>query len=384
LTTGATWAVPTASAQNNNGDMVTAIRTLANDVHKYLKEAGVQECTIGAVSSMPAGGVTTVPVKKLLAKELQNRGLHMNPDAKFSCTGEIRFIPAAKKVVVDLDILEKGDLRRSYTASIFQVTDLAQLVGGIGELDIGETRNTSIADSIINPQGEILESPPLDEKTAVKVKPISGKTLATPSKSSFFGVEMLRVLPGGVMEPIALEEEEDGNLFATLDVGDIYAVRLINKSNRLAGAKLTIDGLNLLAFSENPEYARLGRVIVPPGETGTIVRGWHKSDRESYSFKVVDVGDSAVAELKDKNSQFLEVDDAIGMINVTFCFAADANNPHDRLPDDEPVTLSTATARGPIVKQDFRPMKAVFGMDRATITIRYDRRPPDFGAPPKS
>jgi hypothetical protein len=380
---GATGGAFSSSAvAQEDAKLTTAIGALADDIRAYLNGAGVQECSLGAMSSVPPGGVATVPVKNLLSKELENRGIRMNRAAKFSCTGEVRFNESSKRLVVDVKIHEKGNLRKICTTEISKVTDLAQLVGPTGQFEIGETRNTSILESITNPQGEAVESPPLEQKNAIKALPavagaaVRPKSVATPGKASFFGVEILRVLPDGVLEPVVLEDELDGNLFASLEVGDIYAIRLINKSNRLAGARLTIDGLNLLAFSENQDYARIGRVIVPPGETGTIVRGWHKSDRESYSFKVVDVGDSAVAELKGGGAGLLEVDDSIGMINVTFCFAADANNPNDRLPDDEPLTLSTATAKGPIVKQDFRPMKAVFGAERATITIRYDRRPP--------
>src|SRR5439155_23696125 len=70
----------------------------------------------------------------------------------------------------------------------------------------------------------------------------------------------------------------DGGLaFVRLSQGEVFAVRLINKSPHDAAVTLTIDGLSLYAFSdvEDPKTgrSRYAVIFVPAGRE-VFLRGW--------------------------------------------------------------------------------------------------------------
>src|SRR5690606_36190657 len=135
-------------------------------------------------------------------------------------------------------------------------------------------------------------------------------------------------------EPVPIETLDGGLLFANLELDNRYAVRLINNTDRLAAATLTIDGLNMFAFSTVAEYQRLGKVLVPPGPKGVLTKGWHHTNQQSFSFQVSDVGEAAVTELRGAD---LEVEEEIGVITARFAVAVDLNK-GESLPPDEPQT----------------------------------------------
>ncbi|MBW3597044.1 MAG: hypothetical protein KY475_07185 [Planctomycetes bacterium] len=371
-----------AQQAQDDGKLATAVKQVADDVAAYLTEnGGVQDFTMGAFASIPPGGVATLQVKEKLLQELETKNIQAKRRAKFSCTGEFRFNEVAKKVEILVNIHEGGIFRKSCTAPIFNVSDLAVLLGGTGQLATKPAeRDKTFETSFTEPKPEVEASPPTKDpvvkpQPANKLVAAPPKSLVRADKTGQFGMEILRKGPDGVYEPVPVDDE-DGFLFISLDIGDVYAIRLLNNTGRLAGATVTIDGLNIFTFSENPGYQRLGKIIVPPGSEGAIIKGWHKTNAASYSFKVADVGEAAVAEVKNGGDGALQIDDAVGIITATFCSAINTNDPQSRFPEDEPSTLALATARGPIVEQKLGEINAKFGVDREIISIRYDRLPP--------
>lgn len=396
----AIFAISSAPARaQEDGKLEAAIKNVADDVEAYLKNnGGVQEFSMGSFQAAP-GAVATTGVKNAFVKEMQGRDFKLSGRARFSCTGEIRFNEVAKKVDVFVNIHERGTFRKTCSAPIFRISDLATLLGGTGQLATDNAqREQTFQTSFTNPQPEVEASPPLEQaaaqpagqaaaqpaaqpaapagQAAAPAKPpveIPAKSLVKAAKKGLFGMEILRQEPDGSLSPVPVDEE-GGLLFISLDIGDTYAIRVFNNTDRLAAATISIDGLNLFTFSEVPAYREVGKIIVPPGPKGAIIRGWHKSNTEQYSFQVADVGEAAVAELKDIDA--LEVDDTLGIITASFCFAINANDPSSRFPDDEPSTLALATAKGPVVQQTLGEMRAKYGVDREIISIRYDRLPP--------
>jgi hypothetical protein len=171
-------------------------------------------------------------------------------------------------------------------------------------------------------------------------------------------------------EPVPINEEDDAILFAGLEKDNIYAIRLFNNTDRLAAATVTIDGLNMFAFSEVPGYRALGKVLVPPRAErpdGVLFKGWHHTNADSYAFQVCDVGESAVAELQGDGPH---IDDQVGVITVRFAAAADLSK-GEILPEDEPKSASLATKKGPLVGQTYVDRDVHIGLDREVISVRY-------------
>jgi hypothetical protein len=120
---------------------------------------------------------------------------------------------------------------------------------------------------------------------------------------------------------------------------------------------LSIDGINTLAFSQNPGYKQLGKWVIGRRGKGTIT-GWHIQGSQSRSFQVMDYGESAAA-------KFASTKD-IGTITAVFC-AAFTGDP----PADEPGKGELATGFGPPTEQRLADVVRKFGAVRGSISVRY-------------
>lgn len=396
LTTGLTASLSTAQTQSptpenapenkkqeaTQQDLVSAVQKVAKEVAKNVLNANDNTIVVGTFSTSPPGGVVSLGIKNQLVEELEKLGIKAQRNANFSCTGEISFLDKARKVTITAKIFDqRTNTTRRVTADIFNVFDLPALVGGIGLLATDLEREASFVKSITTREPDVAVSTPLPIAANT---PTSPNTPATPAplsvakaaKAGVFGMEVvLKDAATGTFTPLPLDEEE-GRLFVTLKAGQSYAIRLLNNTQHLAAATLTIDGLNMFNFSDNADYQRLGKVLVPPGEQGVIIQGWHKSNAETYSFLVARAGQPAAPGAP----KALARDSERGIITAGFGFAIDvnrANDPKDPLgqfPEGEPNTLALVTEKGPIVEQEYSEVLAKFGIDREVISIHYDER----------
>src|SRR5262249_47548123 len=100
--------------------------------------------------------------------------------------------------------------------------------------------------------------------------------------NSPYAIEVL-VQEGGQLRPRAATQD-DGLAFVPIRRGEAYAVKLINDLPHDAAVVLTIDGLNVFAFSANPNYSCW---IVPRKQTLTVP-GWHRTNAKADSFLVTE------------------------------------------------------------------------------------------------
>lgn len=201
-------------------------------------------------------------------------------------------------------------------------------------------------------------------------KPFLDGTRVAASPDSPYAMD-LRVKHGSEFVPLALKDDK-GLAFAPIARDTVYAIGLHNRSAHDAAVTLTIDGLNLFAFSKvrDPKTGRPanGCVIVPAGKW-CLVQGWPIEGTKSNAFLVTRYADSAAAELKSTAP--------VGVI--TACFAA-AWPKGKSPPPDEPAAVSSrsvvggdATGRGAEIETPFTVMERQFGVMRASVSIRYTR-----------
>src|SRR5206468_1525332 len=97
---------------------------------------------------------------------------------------------------------------------------------------------------------------------------------------------------------------------------DIYEVRVTNNSTEEAAVTLTIDGIDVFAFSDIKDAKtgkpRFSHYIVAPKTSHTIV-GWHKTNAVSLGFLVTEYGKGASSQLKSTGD--------VGVLTVTFSSA---------------------------------------------------------------
>jgi hypothetical protein len=173
--------------------------------------------------------------------------------------------------------------------------------------------------------------------------------------------------PEGPFEARA-PEVKDGETFVPIRRGEVYVIRLINRSEHDAAVTVAIDGLSMFAFSEvkdaksgAPKYTH---VIVDPGKQSDI-KGWHVTNEQSDSFQVTEYAKSAAAELNLQSGS--------GLGTITVCFAAAWAKARPADEPEDPTREAAATGRGPRIDQKYTEVVRKIGVLRATVSVRYTR-----------
>lgn len=220
-----------------------------------------------------------------------------------------------------------------------------------------------------------LERPTAEiQKQTVAVKQPNGAVQAVvqqvvkASAESPYGIEILRgpKRDAFAAAEVSLEQAPGGSVsFVQLTAADVFAIRVHNASRRPVGCMLTIDGINVFAFSEIPAWRQLGKMVIGPGSG--LVGGWHKTDDISLEFVITKYADSAAAKLG--------VDKGVGTITAVFFETFDPNDPAAR--GDAP---AEGVGIGQAVKVPYKPVVVRFGDPVAVVTVRYNR--PDLPSGP--
>ncbi len=187
-----------------------------------------------------------------------------------------------------------------------------------------------------------------------------------PAKASPYGIEVL-VKQGDRYNP-PKPEVRDGLAYVPLKRDDVYAVRLINNTAHEAAVTLSIDGLNVFAFStlRDPKKGTpLLSTFVVPAKSTVTVKGWPIDLGRSDEFLVTDYAQSAAAELKVGTAK-------LGVIHAGFAACWPKDGP---VPPDEPAggKAANATGRGAPIETPFKTVERKFGVLRASVSVRYNR-----------
>lgn len=177
--------------------------------------------------------------------------------------------------------------------------------------------------------------------------------IVRPAPQSELGIELLVAGPTGYrVVPIDAESVAQGEARAVLEGDEPFVVRVHNAGSRPVGLSLSIDGIGALAFSGNPRWRQLGRLIVPPGTT--LVKGWHDRQDVTVPFRPSTYGDRSTASLA--------AGDGPATVHAAFFEVGPAVEPSDY-----------AAALGRTPQSRYIPQPAAWGRLLGAVSVHYPR-----------
>ncbi len=220
--------------------------------------------------------------------------------------------------------------------------------------DDGHTAVTDTGETSAPPNAGVGSHPVSDPK-------IIGTELR-PSPSSPYGVEILVETSPGQYRP--LTPFQQGKLIKVdLQRGNIYAVRLHNRSGFEAAAEVLIDGLSRFSLADEPAQHN-NRDIILPGNPRTVPGYFRNSDLVD-SFQIGEYSKSEAAKTLPNPTD-------IGTVTVTFAAAWKKNeNPPPNEPPVAKSILPDGTVTGPPRKDPTVKVERNIGGIRAVVKVRY-------------
>jgi hypothetical protein len=291
-----------------------------------------------------------------LSQELTRLGLRLDSDASFRVAGTYKVIYDTTLPIKQLAIKLEVRLEKRGAAPGL-VLDIARAI--VDEETVACMLGLTVA---LPPAGdEKRRADALAEVIEQETKPVLADSRVRATPSSPYAVELL-VKRGGDYKPVR-PRLEDGAAYAPLKREDIYALRLVNGSDHEAAVTVSVDGIDLFAFSNVP----IASLILPPRSSG-LVRGWPVSLEQANEFKVTAYAESAAFRLQSSVP--------VGVINVAFAAAWPKGSTP---PPDEPQQprrgsrASDATGHGAPVGDRYEPVERTVGVLRASVSIRYTK-----------
>jgi hypothetical protein len=361
-----------AAVDTESNSVGEALGKMADEVQRFLEANGEQKVVVGQFNG-PPGVSGTAAIVKTLQDKLDNHdkidvvraGAAFGVQGKYS--GALDDATGLYSIQIDAEIVNRQGATAN-TLTKYIITDEATGLAMMGStVDLAaKTPATGTGVAKAKERGEAIVESVENPQVALT----GGGNIIRATPDSPYGIEILAMPPNG--PPQSLPAIDEGGLaFVEIGKEQVYAIRIINDSPHLAGVILTIDGINTLAFSKNPDFVQTGKWVVAPKAVG-LVKGWHDFKNNAFAFKVTDYGNSAAAELGITG-------DSIGTITAVFCAAwSDPSKP----PEDE-ISLGSAprgdlaTGKGPPVQQGAKPVPLHYGRPRASVSVRYSRPAPD-------
>ena len=387
------------------GDHVldTGLRKMAKKIYEFMDSEGYsKEMIVGDFSAPPrlkaSGGVE---LSRAITEALRAEGIRIHDDARYQIYGKFR-IDISREWAEDS--YESLGLEIKTTILDDQDEELAILpikVYGSAALQIAgidvdvpasyteEKRQKSYVKQYRKPETYIpapKEYPhdetdlyerqdyPHHEKTADINKPDSYSPVGyqvRPSRDSQYGMEIL-VSKGAYSKEASirpLSKDSKGRAYVQLHKGEEYLVRLRNDSNHEVAVELTVDGVNVFELSHDVGLRKSNVLLAPHGSY--LLPGWFRSLQKSNAFEIGGFAQS-VAKKTGASSA------SVGVITAKFRASWDPMGPP---PADEPswhsksaVPPSKATILGREILQSYERAHRKFGVVRAVVSIRYDKR----------
>jgi hypothetical protein len=333
------------------------LAVVARGIAEAVKGLGHQAIAVGEFTGPAQLAASGGPaIAKTLAEELAKNKVTVNRDASVGVKGEFEDVKDKQSGLIAARIKgavtdRSGQVLFTFSRGVFSETVLAALFGTTAKLPADlppAERNAEVEKSLDAP------------KVTVRGPRVSA------AEDSPYAVEVW-VAPrrGGQYAPRDATAK-GGRAFVPLNQGEVFGVKLINKSKLDAAVTLTIDGLNLYSFSDVRD-AKTGRpryavVVVGAGQEA-FVPGWHRTNEVSEEFVITEYAKSAAAELKSTAPT--------GTVTAAFAAAWPKDQPP---PADEPggsTRSAEAVGRGARVAQKVVEVERQVGVIRATVSVRY-------------
>ncbi|MGO8898718.1 MAG: hypothetical protein ACLQU5_10280 [Isosphaeraceae bacterium] len=348
-------APPASRADAPSDSLSEVLHSAAEEILKVVKDQAVSVGQITPTGLPDANGGPAIV--ELLKQELEQlRPGSVRRAGAFEIKGDFNLAPhpdpseagLGQKVVrllfriVDTATGEENNLR--LTRFLRDNTTIARVLGVSGPLPLDPAkdqreqrreRNKAIQDNLQNPKTFI------DQKNPSRISSTS---------DSPFQVEILAgPLGDGKARPTEPRTAriEEGLGFVDVKRGEVYEVRIYNRSREEVAVRLFIDSLDMFHFSDgrdpkDPTRPKFAYLILPPGtnESPSVqeIAGWHKSikGKENFlAFLVTEYGKGAAS------SQGIPASGPIGVIQVQF------SRCHPDLPGGRKRSAGNETGKGP-------------------------------------
>ena len=289
-------------------------------------------------------------ITQILSVELTRRGLSVDIFGDYSIDGWFESYEDKESGHLGLRVWGKvtdstGKALFDFDRAAFGTADLLRVFGATGTISPTadeRSRNDQFRERLRRPTTYVSAEEPSQIFAA---------------KDSPYGIEIL-VEEGSNLKPRPARVVAH-QAVVEVDMDEIYAVRLINRSAYEAAVELSIDGLSMFTFSENQQYRYM--IVAPKAEA--IIKGWHRTNQRADAFKVTEYSESAAAKtLSSKGA-------SVGTITAIFRAAWE---PGGSPPPDEPARGANAgTGFGPPRKTDLKEISRAIGAERASVSVRY-------------
>lgn len=341
-----------ASTANASSNLQQELAIVAEEISKFLKARDEHAIALGQFTAPPqlaaSGGSG---IAHILTDELKKREIEVKPRAALGIEGKFRDVEDSKSkklaAEITVNLVDRaGQIVLSLVRGVFGDATLAGLLGITTELPPAandQARDAQLRQGLDAPQAAI------------------NNTRVAAAANSPFSIEVL--VKSGEQFQARAAQNDGGLAFIPIKRDEIYAIKLNNDSDNDAAVLLTIDGVNVFAFSENKQYTQF---VIPAKKSG-VIKGWHRNNNVSDSFLVTELAKGAAAELKQPSNN-------IGTITAAFSAAWENNPPADEPPNPNQYSRSAdATGRGPQVEAKYSEVARQFGVVRATVSVRYTK-----------
>jgi hypothetical protein len=331
---------------------------LAVPIQKLLAEENRPDIAVGEFIGPAQLDTNGGPgIQQLLTEELVALKVLVRKEAELSVRGRYAKVedsdhPGHIAVKVTAEVFDKRDERRGeFPALVRGVADIARVLGATADLpradetNAGRRRHQELERRLNRPSAHL-----------------AGSKVSASADSPYAVELVVKATPESRAEPRAARLE-DGQAFVEIKRHEVYEIRIYNGTDDELGVTISIDGIDVFAFSElrNPKTGgpKYTRYVISPHRGQTVV-GWHLRDRppDNYlSFLVTEYGKGAssraVTRARGKR----------GVITVTFAPAYKG----------KPRSAADETGFGPPRSVRVEPVRRSFGPLREVVSIRYTR-----------
>jgi len=385
-------AQESAPAADVIGQVDEAMGKLGDEGAQFVKsdkEAG-GEIAIGTFTG-PAGATAGPKMVKMLKEHLQEKCKVVTLGSAYSISGNYFVKKDETKgqlvIVIDAKIFNRLgaphlSLRRKIVTDLSAAPKLFGLVFDASQAeeddppaaDKTEKKEVSFdqtdkkpAEKSLRKSGDVakvLESSFNRDKPALDV---DDGVVVKASEQSPYGLEIVEQTAEGNYKAIPVDGDALASGVAKVQINpeNPFAVRIHNRGTHLVGVDLTLDGINVFEFSQNPFWKQLGKMVIQPGVT--TIKGWHDQGDHSFAFLVTNYGASAAASLG-----VTEEDTNLGTITATFYEIVPPGSRNFGIGKGERVTM----------RYDANARPVQFGGMIGAVSIKYNRQGHPADLPP--
>jgi hypothetical protein len=358
---------------DENLSLDAALAEIAKNVADVVKEQGAKEIVVNPITDTGDLTHTAGPglTDGLIAK-LKAQGVEAAPKADLIFVGEYTLGEAShegQRLGFAVGSLAFKVKRRNGKTLIdseknierqLRITNPSDLVK-IGDLTVNLPPTPFAKESNEKLLAALDNKPGLFVKEGTKVRPTGAP----------YAIEMLIAPASGgkaprqeSFQPRAVEVR-NGMPFLKVQPGEAVAVRIINEAGHDVASTVTVDGLSMFAFRDDPSDKNQ-HVIVTAHTAGDIL-GWFRNSAKSSAFLVADLPQD------HPKAGLLKNPAKIGAITVTFAAAWERDDQKPKNEDDIPRAF-TEIVPGEPIDVGYKAVKRQIGGFRAAVTVRYDKQ----------